>query len=214
MAGSDEDSNVDELLRRLSDDENVELDAEARAAFQQVAEEVENQSLQDRILSKYQNYGRELFSDATPGRLDAPVAERLKPLIGDVSNVRVHSGKLATEAARAMEARAFAIGDEDIFVDYSFLDQSSPQGQALLAHEVAHTKDAATGFALSSRKHGNATSAREEFADSVADDFSAGSGGAGPDLKQLVRKHKAELVRYIAEEVAKQQKRGGDRRGS
>jgi Domain of unknown function (DUF4157) len=55
----------------------------------------------------------------------------------DFSNVRVHSDRHAAEAANALDARAFTIGQHIAFER----DQYAPtttEGQRLLAHELAH----------------------------------------------------------------------------
>ncbi len=140
------------------------------AELEQLAREVEAPGLQDRILERYASFGRDLLSDTLPTRLDPRISRHLEPLLGDVSGVRIHTGKLATEAAAAMHARAFAIGDADIFIADQHYDPSSPRGAALLAHEVAHTRDAATGFAMSGELGGG--SDRESFAESIAERLS------------------------------------------
>jgi hypothetical protein len=140
------------------------------AELERLAREVEAPGLQDQILERYAGFGRELLSDTLPTRLDPRISRHLEPMLGDVSGVRVHTGKLATEAAAAMQARAFAIGDSDIFIADQHFDPTSARGAALLAHEVAHTRDAATGFAMSGELGGG--SDRESFAESIAERLS------------------------------------------
>lgn len=108
----------------------------------------------EELRQRYLAQGRELLSDSLPTHLDPRIVRRLEPLLGDVSDVRVHTGKAATAAARAMEARAFAVGDQDIFIDEAEYHPGTEKGDTLLAHEVAHTVDASTGFGLSSERHG------------------------------------------------------------
>ena len=129
-------------------------------------EEEPQASLHDTIAERYLDQGIELLSDSLPSRLDPKLAARLEGLIGDVSEVRVHTGKVATEAARGLEARAFALGDQDIFVDAAEHNPGTAQGQALLAHEAAHSQDASTGFARSARK-GPTGDPREAYAQEV-----------------------------------------------
>jgi hypothetical protein len=52
--------------------------------------------------------------------------------------VRVHTGPLAEESARALDAQAFTIG-QDVFFDKDRYDPRTRRGRWLLAHEVAHT---------------------------------------------------------------------------
>lgn len=159
---------IDEGLKALAENEaeTIREAEERKRIFEELAAKIEQPGLQDKILERYQHVGKTLLADALPSRVDPTIARTLRPILGDVSDVRVHTGRLATEAAQAMQARAFAIGSQDIFVDRSLFDPGSSEGGQLLAHEIAHTRDAATGFALSS-KHGSSTSAREQFAHEV-----------------------------------------------
>ena len=174
--------------------------------------------------------GRELLSDSLPTSVDPRVAARLKPIIGDVSAVRVHTGKTASEAARAMNARAFAIGDQDVFLDEAEMSPSSTEGRALLAHELAHTRDVATGFALS-RQSGLTGSDGEAFAHAVessyvqaeADEETAPtaarsrSGNAGAEAATtsdpMENIDRQDLERRIWDIIKAQEKRSGDRYG-
>jgi hypothetical protein len=139
--------------------------AEEEALEDELDESLEP-ALHDAIAERYLAQGIDLLSDSLPTRLDPKLAARLEGLVGDVSEVRVHTGKAATEAARGMDARAFAVGDRDIFVDEAEHNPGTLQGQALLAHEAAHTQDAATGFARSARS-GPTGDAREAYAQEV-----------------------------------------------
>jgi peptidoglycan hydrolase-like protein with peptidoglycan-binding domain len=56
----------------------------------------------------------------------------------DFSGVRVHSGPEATELNREISAHAFTV-DNHVFFRDGMPDTSSPDGQHLLAHELAHT---------------------------------------------------------------------------
>ena len=56
----------------------------------------------------------------------------------DLSGVRLHTGAESATAATAMHARAYATG-EHVHFGAGQYDPSSPDGQRLVAHEVAHT---------------------------------------------------------------------------
>jgi len=56
----------------------------------------------------------------------------------DLSNVRVHTGAGAAKQADAMGARAFARGSDIMFAEGEY-NPGTPEGDQLLAHEVAHT---------------------------------------------------------------------------
>jgi hypothetical protein len=74
-----------------------------------------------------------------PGRpLDTATRGFFEPRFGlDLSAVRVHSEGHAGEAARAVGARAFAVGENIVFAPNQF-SPSSVSGRHLLAHELAH----------------------------------------------------------------------------
>ena len=55
----------------------------------------------------------------------------------DLGAVRVHTGARSTQLNDHMQARAFTVGN-DIFFRDGFPDTSRPEGQELLAHELAH----------------------------------------------------------------------------
>ena len=135
----------------------------------------------EELRQRYLAQGRELLSDSLPSHLDPRIARRLEPLLGDVSGVRVHTGRAATAAARAMDARAFAVGDQDIFIDEAEYHPGTEKGDTLLAHEVAHTVDASTGFGLSSSRHGGE---EEAFAREVEMAFA--QEDAVPEVEQEV----------------------------
>lgn len=56
----------------------------------------------------------------------------------DLGNVRIHSGSDAAQAAKAIDAQAFTVG-QHIFFGSGAFDPGSGQGRALLAHELTHT---------------------------------------------------------------------------
>jgi Domain of unknown function (DUF4157) len=109
--------------------------------------------------------------DGTP--LDDPTRLRLEaPLGRSLGHVRVHTGVDADTAARALGARAFAIGPDLFFRDGAY-DPSSRDGQHLIAHEVAHAVQAPDAAVASAE--GLAVSqpgdAREREAESFAERF-------------------------------------------
>ena len=217
---------IDKGMRAL--DGEARAEAEEIEALEQLADRVEEPGLQDKIMERYMAFGRDLLSDELPSQIDPRITSRLEPILGDVSGVRVHTGATATLAARAMEARAFAIGDSDIFIDKQQFDPGSRAGAALIAHEVAHTRDASTGFALSST-HGSDTSDREAFAEAVesrvyameddltgsADEISASiiepDAHANPTVPEV---DKEALTQRVWEILEAQQRAARDRHGS
>jgi hypothetical protein len=76
----------------------------------------------------------------SPGRpLDAPTRAFFEPRFGrDFSRVRVHTDARAAESARAVGALAYTAGQHVVFGAGQFRP-AAPEGQHLLAHELAHT---------------------------------------------------------------------------
>jgi len=105
--------------------------------------------------------------------LDAGLRSRLEAALGTrLDGVRVHTGAEADTAARALGARAFAIGADVFFRDGAYRPEQ-PDGQRLIAHEVAHTVQtrgaaAASDGAMTVSEPGDAP---EREADAFADAF-------------------------------------------
>lgn len=76
----------------------------------------------------------------TPGRpLDDTTRGFMEDRFGhDFSSVRVHTDTRAAESARAIGARAYAVGSDLVFGIGEYRPTSS-SGKALMAHELAHT---------------------------------------------------------------------------
>jgi hypothetical protein len=70
--------------------------------------------------------------------LDSGLAGGLGQAFGEpIDDVRVHTGDHAAALARAVSARAFAVGN-DIFFGAGEYNPSTPDGTQLIAHEAAH----------------------------------------------------------------------------
>lgn len=84
----------------------------------------------------------ELLATAAGGSgiaLPAELMTKFQSALGvDLSGVRVHTGGDSAAAAAAVSARAYTVG-QDIHFGAGEFDPSSPGGEHLLAHEVAHT---------------------------------------------------------------------------
>ncbi len=71
-------------------------------------------------------------------RLDAATARSMGARLGaDLSEVRIHQGGSAAESARAVNARAYTVGN-DVVLGPGHFDPASPDGQRTLAHELTH----------------------------------------------------------------------------
>ncbi|HTY31292.1 eCIS core domain-containing protein [Mycobacterium sp.] len=77
---------------------------------------------------------------SSPGQvLDGATRAFMESRFGhDFSRVRVHTSEHAARSARAVNARAYTVGQNIVFASGQF-DQSSSAGRRLLAHELAHT---------------------------------------------------------------------------
>ncbi len=77
--------------------------------------------------------------------LDNQIQGRLEQAMGaDLSGVRVHTDGRADQASQALHARAFTTG-QDVFFRQGAYQPDSREGQALIAHEVAHTAQQSGG---------------------------------------------------------------------
>ncbi len=93
------------------------------------------------LADRYAAIGARWLADPLPTRLDNDLIERLagQGFRRDrLADIRVHRGSRAQAAADALDARAFAVGDGDVFFAPGQYDPSTPEGRAVIAHEVAH----------------------------------------------------------------------------
>jgi Domain of unknown function (DUF4157) len=110
--------------------------------------------------------------------LEEVLRSRLEAALGArLDGVRVHTGADADAAARALGARAFAIGNDVFFRDGAY-DPQQRDGQRLIAHEVAHTVQAhgATTPSEGAATVSHPDDAIEREADTFADAFVQGIG--------------------------------------
>jgi hypothetical protein len=81
-------------------------------------------------------------------RVDDEARGFLEPRLGfDLRNVRVFSGAEAAASARALGARAYALGPNVVFGAGQYAP-STPEGLRLLAHELAHVIQDGTGSVI------------------------------------------------------------------
>jgi hypothetical protein len=121
--------------------------------------------------------------------LPADARGRFEGSLGaDLSAVRVHTGADSAQAADAVGARAYTVGNDIHFADGQYAP-SDPFGMHLLAHEVAHTQQQAG--ATPHRQHKLEVStpgdAAEVEADRAADAMVAGAPAAVSGSSALAR---------------------------
>ena len=77
--------------------------------------------------------------------LDSDLRETFEQRLGgDFSDVRIHTGPAAAQAAEAIDAKAFTCGTDIVFNSGEY-DPESPRGQFLLTHELAHVSQQTEG---------------------------------------------------------------------
>src|SRR5438034_686178 len=109
----------------------------------------------------------------SPGQpLDPGTRALMEPRFGhDFSQVQVHTDGKAAESARAVNARAYTVGENVVFGAGQFMPTACT-GQRLLAHELAHVMQQSNGQ-TAMRYHSLAISkpddASEREADQIAD---------------------------------------------
>jgi hypothetical protein len=88
---------------------------------------------------------RNLMGSSAGRPLDAPVRSFMESRLGaDFSDVRIHTGGNATEAARSVQAHAYTVGSDVVFQDGQY-NPSSSDGQKMLAHELTHVVQQRSG---------------------------------------------------------------------
>jgi hypothetical protein len=121
---------------------------------------------------------------AAPGAVPPIVHQVLrssgKPLPGSVramfesrfarsfDNVRVHTDSRAALSARAIQAQAYAVGNNIVFGEGAYAPHS-PAGQRLLAHELAHVAQQRLAAPPGNLRVGDAHDPAEHDADRAAD---------------------------------------------
>ena len=72
--------------------------------------------------------------------LDGSIQRAMENRMGDsFGDVRIHTGSTAAAACESINARAFTVGNHIAFNSGEY-DPSSPEGQHVLAHELAHVR--------------------------------------------------------------------------
>ncbi|MGA7673151.1 MAG: DUF4157 domain-containing protein [Nitrolancea sp.] len=78
----------------------------------------------------------------------------MEPLFGhNLSSIRIHADPDAATAARSIDARAYTVG-QDIYFGENAYAPETPEGDRLLAHEIAHTVQQAKSSAAAASSEG------------------------------------------------------------
>ncbi|MBR56620.1 MAG: hypothetical protein CMH54_01035 [Myxococcales bacterium] len=133
------------------------LTKEQRRELEELMQAVESGRMDAEIVQKYLDQGTSLLGDESPMLLSHKQRTDLTRVLGrDPGDLRIHTGKRARDATDAMSAKAFAVGERDIFLGGEVSGSlDTREGFAILAHEAMHTiqEQADVGF----RRGGAAT---------------------------------------------------------
>jgi hypothetical protein len=167
----------------------AQAEREERSPMAQLASDVGNQAFASTLgrspLAREAEQGAGIMADGTVhadvqstinstrgggSSLDPGVASKLSPSLGDLSDVRIHTGDTADQLNRSVSARAFATGTDVYFAKGEY-SPGSAAGDKLIAHELAHVvqqRGSSTSGPLTVSQPGDAM---EREADAVADQF-------------------------------------------
>jgi hypothetical protein len=118
----------------------------------QFLKEMKEGAIDSELRKKYQKIGQEVLKDDVPKTLDPRIRKEMKSIISaDPGKVRIHTDEKAGVVSKMLGARAFAIGDQDIFFGEGEYNPSTTAGRALIAHELTHLSEKNTGFGRSAQ---------------------------------------------------------------
>lgn len=119
-----------------------------------------------------------LSRESTARPLDAATRSTMQSRFGhDFAQVRVHTGDAAARSADAVDARAYALGNDLVFGAGEYQPHSA-RGQRLLAHELAHVvQDGRSGSAAGAEERASSAAARVVQGHSVGASQLGASGG-------------------------------------
>lgn len=122
-------------------DEEKGIPKERKKELEKLLQAVESGRLDSSIVKRYLEEGTALLGDDSPMMLDVRRRANLERVLGrDPGNLRIHTGERARSAAEAMDARAFAVGERDIFLSSDIANRlDTKEGFAVLAHEATHS---------------------------------------------------------------------------
>ena len=124
-------------------------------------------------------------------RLPGSVSARLSVALGtDISDARIHTDTAAQQAAEAVHAKAFAVG-QDVFFAAGKYQPGTSEGDELLLHELTHVVQDAEGRIPTVTggdgvQVSSTTDAHEREAEAVAAEAVGTLHGSGPDLDTAV----------------------------
>lgn len=203
------------LLDALEDLDPAELDAQeaaaaARGAIGRVEERKDDATaMADAITRRHLDMGRQLLADERSFTLDSRLRDRVSRFIGrDPGDVRVHTGARAQAAADALGARAFALGQQDIYFGAGQFAPDSAEGLGVLVHELTHATENAVGAAFTtgssqaaySQAEGRAEEAQARAEDAARAGNADGAARSAAAPKIELDKLEAAVIKLIERE--------------
>lgn len=148
---ADETELLNDLESADSDGLNDEQLADAAVPLLERVEKKKDDpsAMAERLTQRHLELGKRFLEDDRTTRLDSRLRERVSRFIGrDPGDVRVHTGSRAETAADALGARAFALGDSDIYFARGQFAPDTAEGLGVLVHELTHVVDNSVGVAF------------------------------------------------------------------
>ncbi len=141
----------------------------ASKAIAQVEREKDNPlAMSEALTQRYLDMGQSMLNDGTSMRLGGRLRSKVTKIMGhDPGDVRIHTGERAAGAADALDARAFAVGSQDVYFGRGQFNPETPEGLGVLVHELTHIADNQVGAAFSTKDGGAQYSAAEERAENA-----------------------------------------------
>jgi hypothetical protein len=211
----------------LADLESVESDSLSDAALTNAAvpllERVEKKkndpsAMAERLTQRHLELGKRFLDDDKTTRLDGRLRERVSRFIGrDPGDVRVHTGNRAETAADALGARAFALGNTDIYFGRGQYAPDTAEGLGVLVHELTHVVDNSVGAAFdvgSSQANYNRAEVRPEQNQRSAENaHRSGDADAGKKAAEAPKIDLMKLEEAIVRLVERESRFMADRTG-
>lgn len=129
--------------------------------------------------------------------LDESTRAYFEPRFGrNFGGVRVHSGRDAAESARAINARAYTVGQHLVFGEGEF-NPTAPSGRRLLAHELTHTIHQSEGPVA----NGAGVVQRQKASDKDDDTIEVDLVGVDPNEAERLKKEQGIDLPKVSQET-------------
>ena len=181
----------------MSTEDEKELDA-AVAGPEDLSEELARKWDPERILKMFARRAGKGES------LDHSLRQRYEARFGvDLGHVRIITGEFAEEFNKQRGSNAVTIGNTGMILMGGHADKSplSADGQALLAHEVAHVAQAERGMHFDRNEAPLATDEHEAEAEAAEAEEHAHASGAAAHNAHMAEKHHEDSKQQLLDDV-------------